>query len=177
MSTRARILAGAAALPLVVAGCSSNAKSPAAGPATSASVMVSGALGIAHTSIGSVLTDAHGRTIYRFAPDAMGHSTCTATCASYWPPVPAPAGAASPGGSVTATVGSITRPDGTKQLTVDGYPVYTYVGDKSAGATSGQGLNLSGGLWWVLNPSGAEITTPAGGGASSSSRAGYGGAY
>ena len=176
MRTSVRSLAVAGVLPLVVVGCSSTGKAPTPG-STSASVAAGASVGVIRTPIGSVLTDVHGMTIYRFAPDQPGRSTCVASCASYWPPVPAPPSSTSPGGSVTATIGSVARPDGTKQLTVDGYPVYTYVGDKSAGKTTGQGLNTSGGLWWVLDPAGAEVTTPAGGGSSSSSRAGYGGAY
>ena len=59
---------------------------------------------------------------------------------------------------VTATFGVLHRPDGTEQLTVDGWPMYTYVGDTKAGAITGQGQNSSGGLWWVVSPSGKWIT-------------------
>ena len=78
-----------------------------------------------------------------------------------------------------ATLGTITGSNGQKQLTVDGMPVYTYVGDHAPGDTSGQGLNISGGLWWAVGKDGTLIKT---GGASSSSSsttsgggAGYGG--
>ena len=56
---------------------------------------------------------------------------------------------------VSATVGTITRADGTKQVTLDGRPVYTYSGDSGAGAVSGQGFK---GIWWAVTPSGAEVT-------------------
>jgi predicted lipoprotein with Yx(FWY)xxD motif len=145
------LIIGAAAA--VLAGCSSSSKSTPAAP------VIHGPLGTLNSSLGQVLTDGAGKTIYRFAIDSPGHSACTGTCVQYWPPVPAPASLPSSLEGVGAQLGSITRPDGTKQLTVSGYPVYTYASDKAAGDTTGQGLNLSGGLWWVISPAGAEVTT------------------
>jgi predicted lipoprotein with Yx(FWY)xxD motif len=159
---------GAAAV--LLASCSSGkSAAPAAAPA------IHGPLGTLSSSLGQVLTDSAGKTIYRFAIDSPGHSACTGTCLQYWPPVPAPANLPSSVDGVTAQLGSISRPDGTKQLTVGGYPVYTYASDKAAGDTRGQGLNLSGGLWWVISPAGAEVTTRPS--ASTGGRGGYGGGY
>jgi predicted lipoprotein with Yx(FWY)xxD motif len=153
---------------VLLASCSSGkSAAPAAAPA------IHGPLGTSSSSLGQVLTDSAGKTIYRFAIDSPGHSACTGTCLQYWPPVPAPASLPSSVDGVTAKLGSITRPDGTKQLTVAGYPVYTYASDKAAGDTTGQGLNLSGGLWWVISPSGAEVTTSPS--ASTGGGGGYGG--
>ena len=93
---------------------------------------------------------------------------------------PAPAGTPTDGSGVTAQLGSITRSDGTKQLTVGGWPVYTYAGDSSSGMANGQGKNLSGGLWWVLSASGVKDTAMSAGSASAgassatSSSSGYG---
>jgi predicted lipoprotein with Yx(FWY)xxD motif len=155
---------------VLLASCSSGkSAAPAAAPA------IHGPLGTSSSSLGQVLTDSAGKTIYRFAIDSPGHSACTGTCLQYWPPVPAPASLPSSVDGVTAKLGSITRPDGTKQLTVAGYPVYTYASDKAAGDTTGQGLNLSGGLWWVISPAGAEVTTSPS--ASTGGLGGYGGGY
>ncbi|WP_116202887.1 COG4315 family predicted lipoprotein [Amycolatopsis circi] len=129
------------------------------------------------------LTDNKGDTIYLFAADHDGQSTCTASCASYWPPVAA--GTQLTGPAQGGTLGSITRPDGSKQETFDGHPLYRYIGDHSAGQTNGQGLNLSGGLWWMVSPGGVAITNaaaPAGpatsSGSAPSSTGGYsGGGY
>jgi hypothetical protein len=77
------------------------------------------------------------------------------------------------GSGVTGTLGSITRSDGTKQVTYDGHPLYTYAGDKSPGQASGNRLNASGGLWYEMTVSGA---TPAPA-ASASSTAKTGGGY
>jgi predicted lipoprotein with Yx(FWY)xxD motif len=57
---------------------------------------------------------------------------------------------------VTGTIGTITRSDGTKQVTLDGRPLYTYSGDTGAGTVTGQGVK---GIWWAVSPSGAEVTT------------------
>jgi predicted lipoprotein with Yx(FWY)xxD motif len=154
---------GAAAV--LLAACSSSTKTAPAAP------VIHGPLGTLNSSLGQVLTDSAGKTIYRFATDSPGHSACTGTCLQYWPPVPAPASLPSSVEGVTAPLGSISRSDGTKQLTVSGYPVYTYASDKAAGDTTGQGLNLSGGLWWVISPAGAEVTT------SPSQSTGGGGGY
>jgi predicted lipoprotein with Yx(FWY)xxD motif len=114
------------------------------------------------TSLGTILVDGKGRTVYAFANDTTNASTCTGACAADWPPVPAPAQlpAALPG--VTGELGATTRPDGSPQLTVAGHPVYTFSGDSAPGQTSGQGINLNGGVWTVVSPSGMPDTHPAG---------------
>ena len=134
-----------------------------------------GKISVAKTPAGKVLVDPRGRTLYVFAPDSRGHSTCTGSCATYWPPTPgadAKRGATAAG---SATLGSINRAVGSSQLTANGYPVYTYVGDHSRGQANGQGINLSGGRWWVVSPSGTRVTmTPSpSAGASSSGGGGY----
>jgi predicted lipoprotein with Yx(FWY)xxD motif len=99
----------------------------------------------------TVLTNAKGRTLYWFAPDTATRSACYGTCAAYWPPV---RGAATAGPGVTGRLGTITRSDGPVQATYDGHPLYTYVGDTGAGQANGNRLNLNGGLWYEVTPSG-----------------------
>ena len=134
-----------------------------------------GKITVAKTPAGTVLVDPRGRTLYVFAPDSRGHSTCTGSCATYWPPTPGADAKSGATAAVTATLGSIKRADGSSQLTANGYPVYTYVGDHARGQANGQGSNLSGGRWWVVSPSGARVTktvSPSAG-ASSSGIGGY----
>jgi len=122
---------------------------------------------VATSPVGSILTDAKGRTVYLFMSDKKGVSTCTGQCLTYWPPVAAPTGLPSTLPGISGKLGSITRPDtGTRQLTINGKPLYTYAGDTKPGMISGQGSNGGGALWWVVAPSGKKITKAAPGAAS-----------
>ena len=128
-------------------------------PARSGSpAAASGAPTTAPSRVGTILVTPQRMTMYVFAIDPRGQSRCTGSCATYWPPVPAGHAPTHPAAGITATFGSITRPDGTKQLTVDGYPVYTYAADRTPGDVNGQGVNASGGLWWALSPNGSWDT-------------------
>ncbi len=139
---------------------SSAAAAGAASSASSASLLTATVNGT------KVLTNAKGFVLYWFAPDTPTSSKCSGSCATYWPPVTGPVTA---GSGVTGTLGTITRSDGTKQATYDGHPLYTYAGDTSPGQAKGNGLNVSGGLWYEMTVSGA---TPA---ASASAKSGGGG--
>jgi predicted lipoprotein with Yx(FWY)xxD motif len=172
--------AGLAALALTVSACASSGSSantagntPAAAASSSAaaapaSSAAAGGSTVSETTIGGqqVLTDAQGMTLYWFAPDTSTTSKCTGSCATYWPPVKGPVTA---GSGVTGTLGTITRSDGSTQATYLGHPLYTYVGDKAPGQAKGNGLNISGGLWWEMTVSGA---TP--GASAKASTGGYG---
>jgi predicted lipoprotein with Yx(FWY)xxD motif len=92
----------------------------------------------------TVLTNARGFTLYWFAPDTATTSTCTGSCAAYWPPV---TGIPAAGPGVTGKLSTITRPDGATQATYNGHPLYAYVGDAQPGQANGNNLNLNGGLW------------------------------
>ena len=172
------VLAAGAAL---IAACGSTA-SPPASSSTHSPAAVSPASG-AHassltimthsTSKGTVLTNAQGKTLYWFAIDTSTSSMCTGTCAKYWPPVIGTPTAAS-GTSLPHGFGTITRSGGQSQATYDGHPLYTYVSDSAPGQIGGNGLNLSGGLWWAMTPSGSKLAA----GASSNSTGGStGGGY
>ena len=166
--------AGLAALALTVSACASSgsssssavANTPAAGGnSSSAAPAAAGGNTVTAKTIGGqqVLVDSKGMTLYWFAPDSSTASKCSGSCATYWPPVTGPVTA---GSGVTGTLGTITRSDGTKQATYMGHPLYTYVGDTSPGQNKGNGLNISGGLWYEMTASGS---TPAPGAASTAS--------
>ena len=110
-----------------------------------------GSLETTHIGGVTVLTNAKGFTLYSFAPDTATRSACYGTCAAYWPPV---RGAVTAGPGVTGRLGTITRSDGPVQATYDGHPLYTYVGDTAKGQANGNRLNLNGGLWYEVTPSG-----------------------
>lgn len=157
------LLAAAGAATALVAACgggqAGTAPSPTAKPA-----------GMAH------LVDSKGDTLYVFAADKGDKSSCTGSCASFWPPVKAGTRVhVSGGGKATGKVGTTTRSDGSKQLTYAGHPLYRYAGDQMPGQDKGQGKNINGGLWWIVSPSGAAITTSASKPATSKSSGGGGG--
>lgn len=93
-----------------------------------------------------VLTTFDGYTVYTFDNDESGVSNCDATCAGTWPPLPV-AGEATGGEGVTGTVSTITRDDGSTQVTYDDQPLYLFSGDATPGETNGDGV---GGIWHVV---------------------------
>lgn len=129
---------------------SATTTAPATGSATVSSRM---------TSLGQVLVDGNGMTIYLFEKDKGTTSMCDSSCAKFWPPVTT-SGAPKAGSGVTAAkLGTTKRADGTTEVTYNGHPLYLYAGDKSVGDVTGQGLNAFGALWYVLSPTGQAITS------------------
>jgi predicted lipoprotein with Yx(FWY)xxD motif len=166
--------AATAALVLVVAaGCGSDTTTPAtaptsaAAPASSAaapssaasSSLASGDLAVAETSLGKILVDSKGMTVYYFTKDKAdsGKSVCSGDCLAAWPSVEASSDTPT-GEGITAKLATITRDDGSKQITVAGLPVYLWQKDKAPGDVTGQGV---GKVWYVVAPDGKMITTAA----------------
>lgn len=108
---------------------------------------------VADSDLGEILTDADGNTIYYFANDSEGTSTCEGDCLANWPPVPAE-GTPTGGEGVTAELGTTEATDGTTMLTVNGFPAHYFAGDAASGDTNGQGV---GDVWWVFGADGAPI--------------------
>jgi predicted lipoprotein with Yx(FWY)xxD motif len=128
-----------------------------AAPASPSSVMTA-ALKTETTRAGTVLASSRGLTLYYYGEDkrGSGKSVCTGGCATAWPPlaapVKAPAGVRLPG-----PLGVITRPGGVRQVTINGFPIYLYAGDKAPGQDTGNGLE---GSWHVIKiHTGAAATT------------------
>jgi predicted lipoprotein with Yx(FWY)xxD motif len=143
------------------AAASSPSSSPSSAPAagSSASASTTGTVITTHAgSAGAFLTADSGRTVYLWAKDGMNMSACSGACAAAWPPVPATGTLTATGGAKASDLGTITRSDGTKQVTYDGHPLYYFVGDSAAGQTNGQGSDNFGAKWWLVGASGAEIT-------------------
>ena len=159
----------ASALLLLTAACGSS--EPSAAPAASspatvgASVAPPGevtALKTATTSLGEVVTDGDGRTLYMFSTDGKDatRSACVGACRAAWPP--ALVGSAAPSLSgITGSVGTIAAPGGGRQLTLGGWPLYYFAQDARAGDTLGQ---AAGNVWWVLDGSGSAVMGSSSGG-------------
>jgi predicted lipoprotein with Yx(FWY)xxD motif len=158
---------GVAALAIsavVVAGCGSSNSSSSSATAAAATTSGSSAaptaaaitIGTTKGKDGTYLTGADGRVVYLWVADSGGKSACSGACAHAWPPVE---GTPSAGAGVTSSdLGTITRSDGSKQVTYKGHPLYYFIADKSAGDTKGQGSNSFGAKWWLVAPSGSAIT-------------------
>jgi predicted lipoprotein with Yx(FWY)xxD motif len=156
-----------AGLALIAAGCGSagttSAKSgtgyaaPAAATSSTAATQArAGTVTTRHTSLGDVLVNAQGRTLYLFEKDKGMTSACSGACASIWPPLIATRAVAG-SGLAAAKLTVARQPSGTSDVTYAGHPLYTYVGDTKPGDVKGQGLNQFGAGWYVLSPSGKKI--------------------
>jgi predicted lipoprotein with Yx(FWY)xxD motif len=101
-------------------------------------------------SLGPLLTDGQGKTLYMFTNDKPGVSNCSGECASFWPPLIVD-GSTLPTGpdAVSAGLGTTSRDDGSQQLTYNGMPLYYWAKDTRPGDTLGQGVN---GVWFVVSP-------------------------
>ena len=124
-----------------------------------------------HTSLGTVLANAKGLTLYLYEGDSGKHLGCSGSCLSSWIPLSGTASATAP--AKAGALGTVKRGSGT-QVTYDGHPLYAFVGDTKAGETSGEGLVLSGKKWYAVSPSGAAMTATSKGSSSSSTSSGSG---
>jgi predicted lipoprotein with Yx(FWY)xxD motif len=157
--------AGVAVVAISAAACSSSPSSTSAGNGSPSGASAGSGTALKTASVGgvSVVTNARGFTLYSFAPDTATASKCTGACVQIWPPVTAPVTA---GQGVTGTLGTITRPGGSKQASYDGHPLYTYTADTAPGQAKGNGINVNGGVWHEVTASGqaAPAANSGGGG-------------
>ena len=118
-------------------------------------------LDLANSSLGQILADSRGRSLYLFEADTGTTSKCTsAGCVAEWPPFIAGGKPQVGAGLAANQLGTTTRADGQQQVTYSGHPLYYFAGDSQPGSTEGQGLNDNGGLWYVVRTDGTESTTP-----------------
>jgi len=167
MTTRPRaisrpitFLAGAMAIPLValtVAACGGGGSAAtAATPKTSSGA--SAIVGVSKSSLGSILVNSNGRTLYLFKADVGTQSACTDACVTKWPPLLATGKPTAGTGLAASKLATITRSDGTRQITYNGHPLYLFVKDQKPGDVKGQGVIAFGAGSFALSPSGDEIS-------------------
>jgi predicted lipoprotein with Yx(FWY)xxD motif len=159
-----------AAAALVLAGCAGPASdsggSEDSGGTTSASPSPSETtpeestegsadLMVAASSLGDIVVDGKGMTVYVFDNDTAGSGTssCSGQCLVNWPPVP-PSGDEPTADGVTGELGTITATDGSTQITLNGFPLYYWKGDAAPGDVTGQAVQE---VWWVVSPTGEAI--------------------
>lgn len=134
-----------ASLALVVAaGCDRAIPSSNGGPTT---------VSADHSDIGTYLEDPSGRSLYLFEGDEKGESYCDGACASVWPPYETSGTPMAGSGVDQSKLGTITRDDGTTQVTYMGEPLYYYAGDGSKpDETKGEGIEQFGAEWYLVSP-------------------------
>jgi predicted lipoprotein with Yx(FWY)xxD motif len=125
------------------------------------------------TKLGTILVDSRGRTLYVFEKDKKGISACYGTCAAYWPASVSAAKPRAGKGVRVALLGTTARHDGRRQITYAGHPLYTFVGDKKPGQTSGEGLTNFGAGWDAIAANGHKIEPASSGGGSGGGYPGY----
>lgn len=118
-----------------------------------------------NNSLGMILTDPAGKTLYIFKKDTPNTSNCYDACAQNWPPLVIKAGQPVAPANLGGDLGTTTRKDGSLQVTFQGMPLYYYFKDDEAGDIYGQGV---GNVWFVVNPVAAGTVLPATGHARSS---------
>ena len=111
----------------------------------------------AKTPLGRVLADGRGRTLYLFAIDKRGASSCSGQCAVYWPPLMTGTKGIAGAGVRASLLGTAKRAGGKLQVTYNGHPLYFFKEDAKAGQTKGEGVKGFGGLWWAVSPAGAAV--------------------
>jgi predicted lipoprotein with Yx(FWY)xxD motif len=153
----------------VIAACAAGAVLATGGAALKPTVKTA-----KNAALGTILVGATGRTVYHYTDDHGKNVDCKGACLQMWPPILV-AKSVKPvaGPGVTASkLGTITRPDGTVQVTYNGYPLYRFSGDTKNGQANGQGLEKS---WYAIAPSGAVVKVGIGTAAAGGAASGTGG--
>ena len=163
---QSKLLAAAAiTAAMLLAACGSSASStstsPSPGQSPSPSPVATGTSVAVATDakLGQILVDGKGITLYLFVADKGSASTCYTSCAQIWPPLLTSGPPVAGTGATASLISTTMRMDGTTEVAYGGHPLYYFVRDKKPGDTTGQGIDGFGGLWWVLSPGGAAITT------------------
>jgi predicted lipoprotein with Yx(FWY)xxD motif len=129
-------------------------------PATYAAHAKGPVVSTAKTSLGQIIVNSSGRTLYLFEKDRNGKSACSGQCAVFWPPLTTSGKPGVTGGARASLIGTTRRADGRLQVTYNHHPLYTFVKDKKAGQTNGEGVNAFGAVWDAVSPAGTKIEKP-----------------
>ena len=125
--------------------------------ASGRSPSVGAKVSVANSALGRVLVDGHGHTLYLFAKDKQGKSTCTGKCAAFWPPLLASGKTLASAGAKAALLGTTRRADGRLQVTYRNHPLYTFAKDVRRGETNGEEVDAFGAEWYAVSAAGARV--------------------
>jgi predicted lipoprotein with Yx(FWY)xxD motif len=145
-----------------------------AGTASGTSQATRATVTVRTTTLGKVLADRNGRTLYLFEKDRPGKSMCTGSCVSFWPPLLTGSKPRAGAAVKASLLGTIRRSDGRMQVTYRGHPLYAFSLDKGPGQTKGEGLDDFGAHWYAVSPAGTKIVKPTTSGGGGGYPGGYG---
>jgi predicted lipoprotein with Yx(FWY)xxD motif len=109
---------------------------------------------IGQSSLGPILTDLTGRTLYAFVDDHGGNSTCTGVCLASWPALTSDKDFTAGAGADTRLLAGTKRTDGVEQAEYGSWPLYYYAGDQGPGDIDGQNVD---GTWFVVGADGKLV--------------------
>jgi predicted lipoprotein with Yx(FWY)xxD motif len=132
----------------------------AAGSFAGRAIQKGATVSLAKTNLGSILVTSNGHTLYLFAKDRHNKSSCSGSCAKYWPPLLAHGKPTAGAGVAVSLLGTTRRSDGAMQVSYHKHPLYTYAPDTKAGQTNGQGSFAFGAKWYAVSANGAAIVKP-----------------
>jgi predicted lipoprotein with Yx(FWY)xxD motif len=138
---------------LLTAGSIASNATSVAGNATQSSATVS----LRKTALGTILVKSNGHTLYLFGKDRNGKSSCSASCAQFWPPLLSQSKPTAGLGVQASLLDTTKRSNGSKQVTYNKHPLYSYALDKQASQTKGEGSLAFGAKWYAISAKGTAI--------------------
>lgn len=128
-----------------------------AGSIARSATQTNGTVSLSKTKLGQILVSSKGHTLYMFAKDKNGKSSCSGSCAKFWPPYLQHGKATAGSGVKASLLGTTRRSNGSLQVTYNKHPLYTFSLDKKAGQTNGEGNVAFGGKWYAVSAKGTAV--------------------
>jgi predicted lipoprotein with Yx(FWY)xxD motif len=134
----------------------------AAGAVARSATQANATVSLRKTTLGLILVNSRGHTLYLFAKDRNGKSACNGSCAKFWPPLLSRGRPTTGSGVRASLLGTTRRSDGSSQVTYNKHPLYTFALDKRAGQTRGEGNSAFGAKWYAVSAAGRAVVKPSG---------------
>jgi predicted lipoprotein with Yx(FWY)xxD motif len=128
-----------------------------AGSIARSATQANGTVSLSKTKLGKILVSSKGHTLYMFAKDKNGKSSCSGSCAKFWPPYLQHGKATAGSGVKASLLGTTRRSNGSMQVTYNKHPLYSFALDKKTGQTNGEGMVAFGGKWYAVSAKGTAV--------------------
>jgi predicted lipoprotein with Yx(FWY)xxD motif len=129
----------------------------AAGSVARSATETNATVSLRQTRLGPILVNSRGHTLCLFAKDRNGKSSCSGSCARFWPPLLSQGKPTAGSGVKPSLIGTTSRSNGSRQVTYNRHPLYTYALDKRAGQTKGEGNSAFGAKWYAVSARGTAV--------------------